>query len=245
MSILATELIAYGSASLPTDDTSTSGGAIDGTRRPVFTQLTANAVIAAVSDGADTRTLTVTGRNAAGAVVSDSGALTGATEKVLTVTFERVQKIEMGTTDAARTVTVKQGSGGTTIATIPPNEIGFYALFLNSSSAASTQTRYEKIFWKNTNGTLTLNSAQVTLTADPASKINIGLATAINDTGSVANRTTAPASVTFVGLSTAQNVPGGVLAAGDKIGVWIKQSLASNDAAQKNTFTTQLNGTST
>jgi hypothetical protein len=44
-------------------------------------------------------------------------------------------------------------------------------------------------------------------------------------------------------VGTAQAIPGGGnLAAGITIGVWVRQSLASNDAAQKNSFTTQLAG---
>ena len=117
-------------------------------------------------------------------------------------------------------------------------------LFQNAASESGAVARYEKIFWKNTNGTLTLNSAQITLTVDGSGKINIGLATAVNDTGSVADRKSAPGSVSFVGVSTAQNVPGDALAAGTAIGVWIKQSLGANDAAQKASFTTQLSGTS-
>lgn len=244
MSILNTDLVAYASANLPADDVSTSGGAIDTTRRPVFTQLTANAIIAAVSDGADTRTVTVTGRDSTGALVTDSFALTGTSEKDGVVVFERVLKIELSATDASRTVTVKQGAAGSTIATIPPTEIGFYALFQFSASSTSAITRYEKLFWKNNNGSLTLNAAQVTLTADPATKITIGLASTVGDSGSVTNRVTAPAGVTFVGVNTAQSVPGSALAPAAAIGVWIKESLAINDAAQRQTFTTQLSGTS-
>lgn len=244
MAILNSELIAYGCGNLPTDDTSTVGGAIDATRRPVFTQLTANSVIAVKSDGTDTRTVTVTGRNAAGAVVTDSLVLTGTAEVVGVVTFERVQKVELSGTDAARTVTVEQGAGGSTVATVPPNEIGFYALFLNSASEAATATRYEKLFWKNTNATLTLNAASVMLTADPAAKIKIGVAASVNDSVTAANRKTAPAGITFVDDNVSQNVPGNTLAAGAGIGVWIQQTLAANDAPVKSTFTTQLQGTS-
>jgi hypothetical protein len=252
MSILSTDLVAFGSASLPLDDVSTTGAGIDASgaasapgKRPVFTQLAANTVLRLLSSAADTRTANITGRNAAGAVITEAVVLTGTTPANAVNTYERIQSIYMATTHATNTVTITDSGNTVTFGTIPPNEVGFYSMFLNSASAAGAVVRYEKFFWKNTNATLTLTSAQVTLTADPSSKITMGLATAVNDTVSVANRLTAPASVTFVGLSTAQNVPGNALAAGDKIGTWIKQSLASNDAALKSSLTTQLSGTST
>jgi hypothetical protein len=244
LSILNTELVAYASASLPVDDVSTTGGAIDATRRPVFTQLTSNAVIAAVSSAADTRTLTVTGRDATGAVVTDSLVLTGTTEKVGIVTFERIINAELNGTSGTLTVTLKQGSGGATIATIPINETGPCSFFRNSASSTSTLVRYEKFFWKNTNATLTLNAAAITLTADPATKITLGVGSTLNDTVSVANRLTAPSGVTFVGVNTAQSVPTGVVPAGSAVPVWMKQTLAANDAALRQTFVTQLSGTS-
>lgn len=244
MSIATTDLIAYGVASRPTDDTSTTGGAIDLTMRPVFTQLSANAVAAFQSSSAsDTQNITITGRNAAGAIVTDTFALTGVTEKAGTVTFERIISVVLATA-AVGTITAKQGAGGSTLATIPVGEKGFYALFQNSASSSTTQTRYEKFFWYNKNATLTLTSAQVTLTADPSGKITIGLSTSKGDTGTVANRTTAPAGVTFVSTNVAQNIAGNTLEAVTGIGVWVKQTLAANDAPLKSTFTTQLNGTS-
>lgn len=245
MSILATELIAYGSASRPTDDTSTTGGAIDAKARPVFTQFTANAKLALISTSAsDTGNVTIVGRDAGGAVVSETIALTGTTEKLSTNTYERIQSVTTAA-DMVGTLSLKQGTGGTVIATIPVGERNVHALFLNSSSGASIATRYEKIFWYNKNATLTLNTAAVMLTADPSAKIKIGLATAKGDSVTVANRTTAPGSVTFVDDSVSQSIPGGTLEAVTGIGVWIQQTLAANDAPLKSTFTTQLSGTTT
>lgn len=246
MSIVANDLVAYSVASIPTDDVSTSGGAIDATRRPVFTQFTAAALLALVSDGADTRNVTIVGRDATGAVVTETVALNGTSEVLSVNTYERIQSVNLASTSGTRTVTAKQGSGGSTVTTIPVNETGFHMVFQNAASAASTQVRHEKIFWKNTNGSLTLTSAQVTLTADPSAKINIGVETSTGGSTSVANRLAVPTNPTFVGIGVAQNIPsGGNLAAGATIGVWIRQSLAINDAAQKNSFTTQLSGSTT
>lgn len=245
MSITTAELIAYGSASRPEDDVSLTGGAIDLTDRPDFTQFSANALPAIISDGADTRNVTIQGRTVAGVVTSETKALTGAVEVVFATTFERILTITIASPDASRTVLVKQGSGGTTRATIGPNETSRTAFFRQSMSEAGITDRYEKLFWKNTNGTLTLTAAQVTLTADPDSRIMMGLATSKDDSGTVANRKAAPAGVSFVDDGVAQNVPGNTLEAGSRIGTWINEHLPASDPVHRTTFTTQLAGTTT
>ena len=244
MPIVATDLVKYGAASRPSDDVSTTGGAIDTLDRPDITQLTANAQIAVISDGADTRTVTVQGRNAAGAVISDVITLNGAVEALGTLTFERILTITLSTTSASRTVTVRQGAGGATRATIGLNELTRTSLFRQSASETGVTLRYEKTFWKNNHGSLTLNSAQVRLTADPDARIRLGLATSINDTATVTNRKTAPAGVSFVDDNVYQSVPGGVLTAGDRIGVWWELNLPANDIAHRTSATDELSGTS-
>lgn len=243
MSIANTDLVYYASANMPEDDTTTSGGAINTAVRLVFTQLTANALVAAVSNGADTRTLNVNGRVPAGSISSEAIVLTGATEKVGTVTFERLLRVLLSATAADRTVTVRQGAGGATIATIPPNETGFRITFYKAAShPTSARTIYEKGFFRNNHATLTLNDAVVQLFADPSGKIMMGLAPSKNDSGSVANRLTAPSGVTFVDDGVNQNVPGGLLAASEHIGIWIEASLLAGDSAAKSSYTVQISG---
>jgi hypothetical protein len=244
MPIVAADLVKYGSLLRPSDDTSTTGGAIDTLDRPDITQLTANAVIAVISDGADTRSVTVQGRNAAGAIISEAITLNGAVEALGSLTFERILTITLSATSATRTVLVRQGAGGATRAQIGINETTRTSLFRQSASEATIAIRYEKTFWKNNHATLTLNSAQVRLTVDPDSRIRIGLATSINDTGQIANRKTAPGGVTFVDDNVFQAVPGGVLTAGDRIGVWWEQNLPANDGAHRTSATDELSGTS-
>lgn len=244
MSILATELIAYGAASVPTDDTSTTGGAIDTTSRPAVTQLTANARLAFVSDGADVRTGTAVFRDATGLLVTEVITLNGTTEVLSTATAERFISFTLAATSSTRTVTVKQGSGGTTLCTVAVNETKRFISFANAVSAGTTKIRYEKVFWKSTTATLTLNSANVTLTSDPSATIQIGLDTAVNATTSAANRLTAPVGVTFSDDNIAISVPGGVVAAASAIGTWIQQMLGANAAPAKSSYTTQLAGTS-
>jgi hypothetical protein len=243
MPITSSDLVLYNSANMPTDDTSTSGGAIDTLRRPVFTQMTANAQLALVSSGSDTRQVTITGRRADGTYTSETVTLNGTTEVLTTNTYERLLRAEASATHASNTITIRQGSGGSTLATIPPNERGVTAMFINSASESSAVNRYEKVFFRNNHASLTLQSAKVTLTADPASKIFIGLATSKDDSGSVTNRRTAPSGITFVDDNVAVDVPGGTLEAGSAIGVWVRQSLAANDSPVRSTFTLQVSGT--
>lgn len=245
MSILSTDLQQWSPANVPTADTTTTGGAISTTGRPTLTQWAANNVAQVVSDGADTRTVTITGRLTTGVVDTEALVLNGTTAVTGAKTWERVLSAVIGATDAARTVSVKEGAGGTVRATIGPNETTRHILFQQSSSTTAIRNYYEKVFWKNANGSLSLLSAQVTLTADPSAKITIGLATAVNDSATVANRLTAPAGVSFVDDNVAQNVPGTNLAAGAAIGVWINLTLAANDTALKSSFTTQLAGQTT
>lgn len=242
MPIAVTDLVEYLTANMPEDDASTSGGAIATTGRPDITQLTANSVIAAVSDGADTRTITVTGRLPSGVQDTEAIVLTGAVEVVGVKVFERFLKVVASAGDAARTVTIRQGAAGATRATLTPNETTRRILFFGAASEAGASVRYEKTAWKNNHGTLALTTAQLTLTADPAAKFEIGVSAAKGDTVSVANRKTAPGGITFVDNGVAQSVPTGDLGAGESIGLWYKLSLLAADAPQKTTVTSQLTG---
>lgn len=89
--------------------------------RPAITQLTANSVIAAVSDGVDTRQLTIDGLDAGGAPQSEILTLNGTTEVVGLLTFSQIHLCTLSAADGARTVTVRQGAGGATRATLGPN----------------------------------------------------------------------------------------------------------------------------
>lgn len=244
MAIVASDLILYTSLNHPVNDSGTSGGGIDVTRRPEFTQFTTSAVVALVSDGADTRSVDVVYRDATGALVTETLALTGAVEVTTVGTAERLLAVTIATSSGSRTVSVKQGSGGTVRATIPPNEVGVTACFISSASEAGTVDRHEKLFWRNAHGSLTLNSAEITLTADPSARIKMGLAASKNDTSSIANRKATPGGVSFVDDNVAVAVPTGAMASGDRIGMWIQQGLLASDAPFKSTFTTRCTGIS-
>lgn len=245
MSIVAADLIFYSAASVPTDDTSTTGGAIAVTSRVALTQFSSAAKLALISDGADVRSVDIVGRLADGTVATETVVLTGAVEVLSVNTYERILSVTIQTSSGTRTVTGKQGSGGSTSFTIIPNELKQHIQFQKSTSESSTAVRYEKQFGLNNHGSLALLNAQVTLTADPTANIKIGLALAVNDTITIANRKVVPSSISFVDDSVAQNVPGTDLAFSAKIGVWIEQTLLANAAATKSTFTLQLSGSTT
>lgn len=243
-SIVANDLNFFSCASVPTDDASSTGGAIDVTMRVAFTQFGAAAKLSLTADGADAGSVDIVGRLASGVIASETMVLNGVTEVLSTNTYERLHSVKRQATSGTRTVTAKQGTGGSTIATIPPNEKGFHIQFQRSTSTGSTQTRNEKQFLKNINPTNALLGATLTLTNDPQAVIQIGVGS-VGGTTSVANRTTAPGGVTFVDDNIAQTVPGTDLASTATVELWIQQTLAANAAAAKSTFTLQAAGSTT
>lgn len=246
MAILDTELKAFQAASMPEDDASTAGGAISAAGIVEFTDIAATDTIEALSDGADTRTLTITGRLASGVINSEILTLNGTNVQTTSSSYERLLKAVLSAGSGTRTVTIRRSTGDTLIATLGLNITSTRRLFYNAASEAAQTIRYEKIFLKNTNSSLTLMSATVRLTADPGTAIRIGCAPSVDDTESVANRLTLPnTDVIFVDDGVDQTVPGGVIAAGSAIGVWAELTRGAAAAAIKNTFTVRLSGTST
>jgi len=241
MPVTASDIIAYASANMPEDDTTTSGGAIDAKTRVVFTDIAATDDVEAVSTSAsDTQNITVKGRLASGAIASQTIAMTGITPVNLsTNAFERILSVALAS-DAIGVVTVRRDTDDTTIGTIPVGERGFRRLFINAASDPSVgKDRFEKIFIKNTHATLALLSASINQSADPEADVMHALAASKDDTGSVANRLTDP-GLTF--NDTDKNVPGTDLAAGEAIGVWLKQTLAAAAAPYKSSYTVQAAG---
>ncbi len=129
-----------------------------------------------------------------------------------------------------------------------PNEITQIRRPFYNAVAPTSGTRkyYDKLFFKNTHGTLSLTTAQVVEQADPTAKIAFGLAASKGDTGGNGagnSRQVAPSAITFDSATKA--VPTNTLAAGETIGVWVELSLAAGDSPQDNTYTTRLTGNTT
>jgi hypothetical protein len=236
MSITNGEIIPYAAVNRPLDDVSTGGGAADANCVVGFLTHPASAnVISFVStNSGDTMNVTLTGRLASGVYVTETFALNGLTEVSSANSYQRVLSITIASQPAGL-INMYLGAGTGTFLGQLNGPAAIYknaVLFQKSASGASPITRYDKIFFKNTDPTLTLTSATVTLTADASTRISIGLETALNDSNTITNRLTAPAGITFQGVGVAINVPNSQnLTAGSYIGVWIKQALLANDSA--------------
>lgn len=247
MSIVASELKKFLSANRPTDNTSTSGGAISTTSKPLSAQFSASAQPYIESDNAgDTMNVTIVGRNSAGEIIQETKALNGTTPVAFTASFLTLHTVTIASA-ATGTVLVKQGNGGTTRHTFAPGDLVAAILFQRAASDPdSALDYYEKEFFKNTNGTLSLTTAFVELVTPLDDIFEIALAASKDDSVSVANRLTAPAGgLTFVDDGTDLAVPSGNLAAGEAIGVWVKMKLNAGHAAGLPTFTTRLKGNTT
>lgn len=239
------DLTSYASLNMPEEDTGTSGGAIDLDTRVVFTQLDAVSALELVSSnsGDTTQQVTVEARGATGTVASETKTLTGLTAASLSTlgAVARVLQVTMDS-DATGTVTLRKASAGATVGTIAPGERGFLCVFREATALSSAaEDWYLKVFLKNTHGSDSLNTATVKLFADPASRVTFAVAASVDDTGSVSNRLTDP-GLTFTADDKA--VPGGgVLAAGEAIGVWLKFTLPQGDGEHDTTVTLSLEGT--
>lgn len=264
MSVASTDLVFFTptAANIPTSDSGTVGGGIDTTSkgRVVFQDTTntggGGTIECKSTSGSDTMNITVTIRTTAGAIVSETKALTGTTFINLSTlsSAERVLKAVLAS-NAVGTVTVRRSDGagtGVAITQIEIGERGSYCMFYDSASdTAGGKVRYEKIWAKNLNGTNALTNATIALTAQTyAGVIHWGYQAGANDTST--NRVTAPATVSYITDATATQIPivagvavAGTLGAGESAGVWIRQTLAQNDTAKKGTFTLQIVGTST
>lgn len=253
-SIVAADLVPYHAATQSDTDVGTVGGAIDTLRRPDFTQMTSNDTIRAVSSSAGdtTQTVTVEARTASGTVVSETKTLTGTTAITFSVngTVERILKVELSAT-CAGTITVASTTGpGTNFSrVIAIGERGFSAIHRKGASSTSgTVNYYAKFFWKNTNSTNALLGAAVSESADPTGLLTHALETSVGGSNTATTRLTAPGTVTAFGstsitLTTATGTAD--LAASSAIGVWLLLALATNNAAIRSTYTSQLSGSTT
>ena len=127
----------------PTNSALSIGLGIDNSNDSDATQgnmvaMSANAQIALVSSGADTRTVTLIGLDANGNPISETDTLNGTTENLSNTTFSKLYLAYASATDANNTITIKQGSGGSTLGTIGPNKISSFLWF--GKKVDNTQT---------------------------------------------------------------------------------------------------------
>jgi hypothetical protein len=251
MSVTASDIVFYGSANMPENSASTSGGAIDLTTKVIFTDIAATDQVTVISSNAGdtTQTVTVYGRDAAGTIVSEPLSLNGTTRVTGAQAFERILKVVVSASHAGTiTVTRDNSATFTEIGTLETGVLVLRRLFYDSAadaSGGSTRNFYEKIFIKNNNSTTTLSAATVKEQTDPTGNVTFDLEDATNDTNSVANRLSAPSGMLGSFDSSDKTVPGGDLASTESIGVWLKLTLAAGTAAAKSTYTIRLTGTTT
>lgn len=248
MAIVASDIVVYGSASMPDDDTPTAiGGAIDQDVLIAFTDLSADDTIEIVSSAAGdtTQTVTVYGRNAAGEIVSEAiGPLTGTTFVGGATTFERILKIVMSAT-AVGNVTIRDASADVAIAVIPIGALEIRRPFYNAaaeSGSGSARAYYEKVFISNDHATLTLTEAVLSLT-DGSGLISFAMETTLDnsDNNGGGNRQTHAGGYTFD--ATPKNVVNSQnLTALSAQGVWLKLTLAAGEAAANTSFTLTTTG---
>jgi len=117
------------------DDADDDEAAISGN----MTAWTANAVLAAVSDGTDTRSLTIRGVNNAGVPVEVNLVLTGNVEVATATQFSKVYAVMADSPSATRTVTIRQGPGGTARATRATNRVSSFLWLTVTSKATGIQ----------------------------------------------------------------------------------------------------------
>ncbi|MBV1888712.1 MAG: hypothetical protein KUG67_00500 [Proteobacteria bacterium] len=249
MPVVESDIVVYGSASMPDNDTPTQiGGAIDLTKRIVFTDIAATDVVEVLSDNAGdtTQTVTVYGRNAAGELVNEVLSLNGTTLVTGAVSFERILKIVISAAHAG-TVTVRDATTDTGIASIESGVLEIRRPFYNAAadvSGGANRKYYEKVFFKNNHATLSLTTAQILEQADPSGKVAFALESALNgsdDNGAGNNRLVAPGGYTFD--SAAKNVANSQnhsALAGQ--GVWLELLLTAGDAAQNSSVTLRESG---
>ena len=252
MPLTASDIVWYGSATMPDDDTVTNvGGGIDTTKRVVFTDMQATGTVGVYSSdpGDTTQTVTITGRDSTGVVVTESLALNGTTKVTGTQQFERILKITLSAA-AAGTVTVEDNQATPNkITDLAPGELEVRRIFYDAQAdvAGGAQRKYyEKIFCKNTNATNALVNASILEQADPSGKIAFALESVLNGTdtnGAGNNRQVAPAGYTFD--NNAKSVSGGNLTPGDAQGIWLELTLNPGDAAQNTTYTLRAEGSTT
>ncbi len=242
MPIAASDIKVFGSATMPDDDTVNNiGGAISTAIKVDFTDIPASGLVEMSSSSlADTtQTVTITGRNPAGEIVSETKTLNGTTWVGFTTTFERILKVVMSAT-AGGTITIRKQTTLETLVTIEPGITQVRRPFYNAvAPATGTRKYYEKVFFKNTHASLTLTQAQIIEQSDPSGKIAFALENVLDGSstnGAGNNRQVAPAGYVFDSATkNVANIQNHT--SGKAQGVWLEMTLTSTDTPMKTTYT--------
>lgn len=249
MAIVDADIVVYGSGSgLPDDDTPTQiGGAINTAIEVVFTDIDPAGTVEALSDGADTRNLTITYLDAAGVQGSEVQALNGTGVVSFSASMAVILKAVLASGSASRTVTIRKSSAGATLITLKVNRTEVRRIFYNcraNPDGGATKTYYEKVFVKNENGASDGTSAQVVEQADPSGNVTFALETTLDGTGDNGvgnNRQVAPTSGIGSFDSATKNVANsGVFTHAKAQGLWLKLTLAGGTVPAETSWTLRL-----
>jgi hypothetical protein len=146
---------------------------------------------------------------------------------------------------------------------ISPNPVTAVIRMFSSTAAdgptGTQRTYYEKVFVVNNNTGTALSGAQIEVASETPSVpsgalLDLALTTALNDTGTIANRQTVPSSgigsfsaqPVFVAVSGAGNLPSGAVpnAAGAQ-GIWLRLTLPPGASSYKGSADIRVQGTTT
>ena len=260
MSVIASDIIIYGSENMQESDSGIQGSGINLSTRVIFD----SAVIANVpgtggdgsfivfSDGAaDTGNVTITGRSTSGSINTEVIGINGIVPTTGNTVFERILKTVITDGSPTGNITIEDStnadlvimeSGVTTV------RRPFYNVVAPSGGAASSNIYYEKVFVKNTNTSNALLSAVISEGADPGGVIKFDLESAQGGSNTSTNRRTSPSGADMVGSPTwgeSSNVPGTDLGVGSGIGVWLQMTLPAGASATKTTYTLNVGGSTT
>ena len=261
-SVTSSDIVVYGSGTMPEADTGTSGGAINLATKILVKDIGATDTVEIFSSSAADTSLSVvvTGRLASGIIDTDT-IVTDASDGTTVVdgvkNFERILKVvfpaHAGTITVRRDadadgydIATAEGSGTTvTGTTVTLVHRLFYKATANASGDAN-KVLYEKAFIRNNNSTNALLDA--TVTASSTALLAFDLEDAVDDNGSVSNRVTVVGSGTVGSPTWADTevaVPGTDLDAGSAIGVWVQLTLDNGEAAAETSYTLTTAGSTT
>ena len=244
MSVSGADLVIYNSLDNPLSDTTTAGGDINSYMRATFDDPTSAATMTFVSTSAlDTQNISVTGRDTAGDIKSETLGLSGTTTITSSHTYGRI--LVCGLSSGCAGVVTVSGSSVNKLTDIPAAESGFRRPFYDATATTSaSKTLYEKVFIKNNNSASTLNNATlIEVSSGLYSSIEFGLENDKKSLQTVSNRTTAPTGIGGGFGSSSSGLVGSNLTAGDYQGVWLKLSLSAGEAATNSYYQVQVSGT--
>lgn len=252
MPVLNSEIKIYGAANIAEANGVTQGGAIDTSVRYIFddsSYLVHTDTFNVVSDnsGDTTQTVTITGRDGSGRIITEEYSLAGLTVQNGGTMFYRILKITCSAAHSGNII-ITDNHMSQTVLTMEAGVLEVRIPFYNVAAdveGGETRNFYEKVFVKNTSGISALLNASISEQADTGANITFDLEDAVDDNNSIASRlNTAPSGMLGTFTNTAKNVPGTDLAAGSAIGVWLKLTLIGGAATADNTYTLRVSGES-